>query len=388
MGAAAFCPRGLAILDITMPADQTPVPLPLLLAVALALVVLAVLIVAAVTVSRRRRLRRPVLPAPSPDTPGPAPVVALVLNPVKLGAAEAAELVARGCSAAGWAPPLVFETAVEDPGYGQARRALAAGADVVLAAGGDGTIREVARAVAGTGIPLGLVPLGTGNLLARALDLPVGRPEAAVAVALHGHTRRIDMGRVELENRLTGTRHRDAFLVMGGIGLDAEVIAATREDLKRRVGWLAYSEAGLRLLMRPQRRTRMSVALDGGAGVARKARTVLFANTGRMPAGIEFIPDARLDDGQLDVVVVSPRSVLGWAWVAGKAVTGFRRDIPVIEYLGSRRVTVTVEEPTATQLDGDVTGEATSVCAWVEPLALAVRVEDSPAAASAARPAA
>ena len=361
-----------------MPVDSSSLPLPAVLAAAAVLVGVILAVVLAVVLVLRRRSRA-VPPAPGPRPAGPAVQVAMVRNPVKLGADEAVELVRRACRGAGWPEPLVLETAVEDPGYGQARRALAAGADVVLAAGGDGTVREVARALAGSGTPLGLVPLGTGNLLARALDLPVGRPEAAVAVALHGATRHIDVGRVELENAVTGARHRDVFLVMGGIGVDAEVIAATRDDLKRWVGWLAYSEAGLRLLMRPQRRTRMSVSLDGGAGQARKARTVLFANTGRMPAGIEFIPDARLDDGRLDVVVVSPRSMLGWAWVAGKAVTGYRRDIPVIEYLGSRRVTVTVEDPTATQLDGDVTGEATTVSAWVEPLALGVRVESLPA---------
>lgn len=356
-----------------MPFDSSALPvLTVLLSVAL-------LLGAFLAVFLLRRRVRAVPQGPGPTAGGQAVQVALVRNPVKLGADDVVGLLERACREAGWPAPLVLETAVEDPGYGQARRALAAGADVVLAAGGDGTVREVARALAGTGTPLGLVPLGTGNLLARALDLPVGRPEAAVAVALHGATRRIDVGRVELENAVTGVRHRDVFLVMGGIGVDAEVIAATRDDLKRWVGWLAYSEAGLRLLMRPQRRTRMSVSLDGGAGQARKARTVLFANTGRMPAGIEFIPDARLDDGRLDVVVVSPRSMIGWAWVAGKAVTGYRRDIPVIEYLGSRRVTVSVEQPTATQLDGDVTGEATSVSAWVEPLALAVRVETLPA---------
>lgn len=297
--------------------------------------------------------------------------VAVVLNPIKAQAPAARVLLAEACELAGWDPPLVMETTPESPGYEQALRAVNLGADVVVAAGGDGTVREVARALAGTPAALGLLPLGTGNLLARNLGVPVTDLPAAVRAALHGPERRIDMGTMTLENAVTGEGSSSAFLVMGGIGLDAEVIAATRDDLKKRVGWLAYGEAGVRLL--PGRRTKMSISVDGEPARVRKVRSVLFANLGRLPAGIDFIPEARVDDGLLDVVVMSPRSLAGWLWVTGKVVTRYPRDLPVIDHRRARTVEIRVGQPTRTQLDGDVTGAATTVRVEVNPLALLIR---------------
>ncbi|MCC3281698.1 MULTISPECIES: diacylglycerol/lipid kinase family protein [Arthrobacter] len=318
--------------------------------------------------------------------------VAMVINPIKSQADSARTILAAACEIAGWEPPLIFETTVESPGHQQAQQALEAGADVVLAAGGDGTVREVARALANAPAAMGLIPLGTGNLLARNLGLPLNDLAGSVQAALHGSERRIDMGRLVLEDARTGARSTSNFLVMGGIGLDAEVIAATRDELKRRVGWLAYSEAGVRLMPGPRRR--MRIQLDDEPAQVRKVRSVLFANTGRLPAGIDFIPSAAVDDGMLDIVVLSPRTVLGWAAVVGKIVTRNRRDLPLIEYRRARRVTVSTEEPTITQLDGDLTGAATSVSVTVDPRCLRVRAADpqppgggagSTAAASPAR---
>lgn len=332
--------------------------------VALAAAVLCALMV------RRRRRRAAARSVFRPLAPGHQRV-ALVLNPVKLQAPDARLLVEQACELAGWDPPLILETTAASPGYEQARAALERGADVVLAAGGDGTVREVARALANTPAVLGLLPLGTGNLLARNLGLPVTDLASCVRSALHGQERRIDVGTIELENAVTGERSSSAFLVIGGIGLDAEVVAATKDELKRRVGWLAYSEAGVRLL--PGRRTRMSISLDGGPPRTRKVRSILFANLGKLPAGIDFIPEAQMDDGMLDIVVLSPRSVLGWFWMAGKVVTRYRRDIPVIDFERARSVEIRVAEPTRTQLDGDLTGAATSVRVQVDPSALRIR---------------
>ncbi|MCC3275804.1 MULTISPECIES: diacylglycerol/lipid kinase family protein [unclassified Arthrobacter] len=303
--------------------------------------------------------------------------VAMVINPIKAQADEARALLEAACELAGWDAPLILETTVDSPGYLQAVRALEAGADVVVAAGGDGTIREVSRAAAHSNASLGLVPLGTGNLLARNLDISVADLTGNVRNALHGDTRRIDMATIQLEDSTAGTASRNAFLVMGGIGLDAEVIAATRDELKKRVGWLAYSEAGVRLL--PGRRTRMNISIDDAPVHSQKVHSVLVANTGRLPAGIDFIPDAVVDDGLLDIIIMSPRSVLGWAWVAGKVMTRYPKDLPVIHHHRARKVTVSVAEPTQTQLDGDLTGAATSITVQVDPGALLVRVPQAPA---------
>ena len=307
--------------------------------------------------------------------------VALILNPVKLNAAETRALVEQACSDAGWDPPLILETTIEDPGTGQAHLALEAGADVVLAAGGDGTVRAVAQAMAHGPAALGLLPLGTGNLLVRNLGLPYNDIAGCLQVALHGSQRRIDMATVLLRNETTGTASEAPFLVMGGVGLDAAVVAATKDDLKEKFGWLAYSEAGVRHL--PGRRQRVSISLDGGAPQSRKVRTVLFANCGKLPAGIDFIPDSIIDDGYLDIVVMSPRSLAGWLWMAAKIVFRHRGEIPVIKYYRAREVTVWTAEPTHTQLDGDLSGAVTSLTARIDPGALLIRVPDGqPAAAS------
>src|ERR1700748_663256 len=95
----------------------------------------------------------------------------------------------------GWDEPLWLETTPEDPGRGQAKSAVSAGADLVLACGGDGTVTACAEGSAGTGVPLAIIPMGTGNLLARNIGLPVG-PDEALAVALGGVQRPVDAGRV------------------------------------------------------------------------------------------------------------------------------------------------------------------------------------------------
>ncbi|WP_104168180.1 diacylglycerol kinase family protein [Arthrobacter sp. SX1312] len=325
------------------------------------------------SVRRLQQTRTPTASVHEPVPVGSGPQrVALVLNPTKLQAHAARALVEQACSDAGWTPPLILETTIADPGTGQAEQALAAGADLVIAAGGDGTVRAVARALAHQPAALGLLPLGTGNLLVRNLGLPYNDVAGCLRLALHGFERRIDMGRITLRNEHTMTVSEYPFLVMGGIGFDASVMAATKDDLKEKYGWLAYSEAGMRHL--PGRRRRISISLDGQPPQTRKVRSLLVANCGKLPAGVDFVPDARIDDGYLDVVVLSPRSLLGWTFMAAKILLRHRGGIPVISYYRAREVTVWSGEPIATQLDGDASGTVTSMTARADPGALMVRV--------------
>ena len=321
---------------------------------------------------RRERSLRWEEPRAAVQATGERQRVALVLNPVKLSAPLAREQVEQACSDAGWDPPLVLETTVAEPGVAQARRAVEEGCDVVIAAGGDGTVRAVAAALVHSNTALGLLPLGTGNLLARNLGIAVNDVPRSVRQAIHGAARRIDMGRVELRNERTGVSGQHTFLVMGGVGLDAVVVAATKDALKKKFGWLAYSEAGVRSL--PGKRQRMSISIDGGPAQTRKVHSVLFANCARLPGGITFVPDATIDDGYLDVVITSPRSILGWLWVAAKILFRHPGPIPVISYHRVKRVDVRVSAATGTQLDGDTSGDVTSLSVSVVPGALMVRV--------------
>ncbi len=115
-------------------------------------------------------------------------------NPAKPGAAELRERALRACASRYLPEPLWYETTPEDPGVGQARRAVADGAEVVVAVGGDGTVRAVAEGLIGTPVAMALLPQGTGNLLARNLDLPLGDLDAQLRIALEGLDRTIDVG--------------------------------------------------------------------------------------------------------------------------------------------------------------------------------------------------
>lgn len=347
---------------------------------------------------------------PGEEVPDPAGPAAFVVNPVKV--ADGAALRRRTAEIAadfGLPEPLWFETTVDDPGAGQTRAAVAAGASVVVAAGGDGTVRTVAEVLAGTQVPMALLPLGTGNLLARNLDLPLESTELLIHTALGGTDHPIDLGwlRVaatpvgdgedaedhahaqssESAQSSEGTESAPApaptptehlFLVMAGVGFDAQMVAGADDDLKARMGWFAYFLAGARHLHGRKTHLRMRV----GEGEVRplKVRSLLFANCGRLPGGIVLLPDAELDDGWLDVAALDTRGgLVGWASLFGKVVLqglGFRRRLPApssIEFWRGREVHVVCSQPEQVQVDGDLIGEATELTARVQHSGLRVR---------------
>jgi len=278
----------------------------------------------------------------------------------------------EAAAATGWEPSFL-ETTLDDPGPGQARSAVAAGARMVVAAGGDGTVRACAHALAGTQVPLAIVPLGTANLAARALGVPPGTG-GALATAFGGHERRIDLAAA----RLAGAAGRaDAartltFAAMAGIGLDAEVVAATPRLLKRRAGWLAYAAAGAAHL--PGRGEWFTVRLDDGEPLARRARCVVVGNAGLLPGGFALLPRARLDDGVLDVGILAPVGPAGWVRVARHVVTGGGRDGPQLETHRARRIEILAETPLPREVDGEVIAPGRSLTVTLLRRSLTVRV--------------
>ena len=278
----------------------------------------------------------------------------------------------EAAAATGWEPSFL-ETTLDDPGPGQARSAVAAGARMVVAAGGDGTVRACAHALAGTQVPLAIVPLGTANLAARALGVPPGTG-GALATAFGGHERRIDLAAA----RLAGAAGRaDAartltFAAMAGIGLDAEVVAATPRLLKRRAGWLAYAAAGAAHL--PGRGAWFTVRLDDGEPLARRARCVVVGNAGLLPGGFALLPRARLDDGVLDVGILAPVGPAGWVRVARHVVTGGGRDGPQLETHRARRIEILAETPLPREVDGEVIAPGRSLTVTLLRRSLTVRV--------------
>jgi diacylglycerol kinase family enzyme len=292
---------------------------------------------------------------------------AVIVHPGKVGdrAAAQARLVEHA-SALGCPMPLWLETTAADPGPGQATSALADGADVVMVWGGDGTMIAVAEVVAGTGVPLGILPGGTGNLLARNLDIPLDIA-AAVRVALTGPERTIDLLDVEL-----GGGETRVSAVMCGAGFDAEMMAAP-EARKRRLGWGAYAIEGARSLRSKQMNLRISV--DGGSEQHVTGRTVLVANVGMLVAGLVLVPHASPDDGLLDVLVVDPVSPLDWIRTAAGIITrtGADTDPARIRFRG-REVRIATGHVRKRQIDGDIVTPGARLDVRVRPAALVVRV--------------
>jgi diacylglycerol kinase (ATP) len=270
----------------------------------------------------------------------------------------------------GWRTPVWLETTAADPGRSQTKQALAGGAATVIAFGGDGTARVVAEVLARTGVPMGLLPAGTGNLLARNLGIPPNRLESSLHIALTGRDRTIDVGHVEIAATPDDEPRREAFLVMTGLGFDAEVMAGTDPHLKERLGWVAYVVAGAGRLR--GRRTPITMQVDDGPLQQRRVRAVVIGNLGMLQGGIQLMPGAVPDDGWLDVVVVSPRSILGWLSVTGAVIT--RRGHATVEHFRCRTIEVKAERPLHAQLDGDPAGTAQVLRASVDPLALVIRV--------------
>ncbi|PRA04034.1 diacylglycerol kinase [Arthrobacter sp. MYb229] len=333
----------------------------------------AAAVLAAVTGYSVRKLSqdgKPMSQHPSAKEQSESKKVGLVINPSKSGADEARDAVAHVCAEAGLEEPLVFETTPENAGQEAAQNALDAGCDTIIAAGGDGTIRAVAEVLEGTETTLGLLPLGTGNLLARNVEVPLDDLHTAALVAVRGMVRRIDVGHMKLK-LLDGNSADHAFLVIAGVGTDADLFDDTDEELKSKVGWLAYSEAGLRQL--PGRRKKVEIKLSNDdAWQTRKVRSVLFANCGKLQ-GVDFVPDAKIDDGVLDAVVLSPRSAAGWGWILLKTAFRSRNKIPVMSFYQSTDISLRCVEPMNTQIDGDPTGQVNELQVSVNPSSLRIR---------------
>lgn len=298
--------------------------------------------------------------------PGKAAIVA---NPTRLADATAFRArVNERCARAGWDTPVWLETTPADPGTGMARQAVAHGATLVCALGGDGTVRAVAAALAGTRTPLGLLPAGTGNLLARNLGVPFDSPVRALEVALTGADRPIDVGRLVLDDEESA----HAFLVMAGMGFDADIMASAPERLKKRMGWPAYVVSFLQNLNGDRFGVRLE--FDDDAPISRRTRAIVVGNCGRLTGGLVLLPEAEVDDGYLDAVMLAPSGVVGWAAVMARVLTKQRKGHHRIEHRRLTRLTITADEPQHAQVDGDPIGQARTVTASVEPSALLVRV--------------
>ncbi|WP_411108653.1 diacylglycerol kinase family protein [Streptomyces sp. c-19] len=278
----------------------------------------------------------------------------------------------------GYAEQRWTETTAGDPSGALASRLGGTDTDLVVVCGGDGTVRACADVVAGTGLPLAIVPCGTGNLLARNLRLPT-EPVAALRKALRGQAVGLDVGRIRGDG-IPPTR----FAVMAGAGLDAAMVRDASARLKESLGWAAYVVSAVRHLGDP--RMRLSLRLDGGTPLERRARMVVIGNVGTLQGGLPLLPEARPDSGRLEVVLLDPRGVTGWlaaaGYLASRAPGGRRRRASgaveralahgALEYFGAARIDLRFARPQPRELDGDVFPAGTRLTVEVESGALLV----------------
>ncbi|MES2093009.1 MAG: diacylglycerol kinase family protein [Actinomycetota bacterium] len=314
-------------------------------------------------------------------------IAAVIYNPTKVDSEAFRSTLSGAAAEAGWGKPSFYETSEDDGGQGVASQALRDGASLIFAAGGDGTVRAVAEVVRNSGVPLALLPAGTGNLLARNLHLTLDDMPGSARSAFEGIDRPIDIGVIDIE-RADGTRDEHSFVVMAGMGIDAKMIKNTDDDLKEKAGWAAYINALVKSLRDPDE-LHVHYRLDGGPRTRRTVHTLILGNCGSLPANILLMPEAVIDDGLFDLMMTRPGGLLGWlrvwvkiAWTngvvrrtkAGRAVAGEHRNTSDLHYETGSSFEATLTRPEEIELDGDGFGKAVGFRTRIEAGALIVRV--------------
>lgn len=311
---------------------------------------------------------------------------AIVYNPVNMPLERVRRAVEEQERRGGWEKSRWFETNREDSGRQAAQRALAGNPDVVVAAGGDGTVRAVGEILTGSGVSMGIVPLGTGNLLARNLGLPLGEMPPAVAAAFDGTTRRIDVGNAEIEDP-QGERSAHTFLVMAGIGLDASMAKETSASAKRRLGWGAYVFPIARSIL-ANKNFGLRYRIDDERARSTRTHTVIVGNCGTLTGNMLLLPKAEVDDGLLDVVLLRPKGRFEWARIGtrltvqrmakrsqvGREALANTADLRALAYAQGQRFEVRFDSPQEAQLDGDTLGQIVAARITINPERLNVRV--------------
>lgn len=347
----------------------------------IAIVVIAVVAAVLIMRARKRWLMVQKLEARDDDQVR----YAFVINPSKPQAASVRTRIEEYCRDKGIQDIRFIDTQLDKDGSVCAEEALRDGAGVVVAVGGDGTVRTVASAMAGTDHAMGIVPIGTGNLFARNMGIPVGDVDAALAVATSHGSSHVDVGWMSLRDGAEPDR-KNAFLIIAGIGFDALMIDDTDPNLKKTVSWLAYFISGAKHLFAPKYTGDITVIRpDGSAQINTSVsfRTFMAGNCGEIP-GFSLMPNASFDDGLLDFELIDTTAGLfGWANLLGdvmhQTITRKANQSPlstnstIVQMQGSRS-DIRLVEPALAQVDGDILGETKHIQVTVDHQALCVRV--------------
>lgn len=246
------------------------------------------------------------------------------------------------------------------------RAALEAGAELVLVWGGDGMLQQCVRVLAGTNVPLAILPAGTANLLASNLGIPSDIAEA-VKIALHGVRLQLDVA----------TMNGEPFTVMGGAGFDGMMIADVDGTTKERLGRVAYVRSSIKAMSAP--RTTAKIRIDGAPWFDGPASCVLVANVGTLIGGLKVFETASPTDGLLDVGVVVAKGPLQWARVLGRIVSHSDPDAsPLVQSTTAKKVDVRFAHKVRYELDGGARTKTRHLKIHIRPGALTVCVPQPP----------
>ncbi len=258
--------------------------------------------------------------------------------------------------------PIWYEVRKSREAPDAAQRAIKAGADLVLLWGGDGTVQRSLDALAGSEVTVGVIPAGTANLLAVATSgIPTDLP-AAIDIALEGRRRPLDLGVIKDQR----------FAVMAGAGFDAIMMKAARGGLKDRFGRLAYVWTGTRATGTEP--VRMSVQVDGIDWFKDQASCLLLGNMGTLTGGLTAFPDARPDDGLLEVGVVTAHGPAQWATVLAHLLRGHPDRSELVRTTRGRRVDARFDRQIPYELDGGARPGTRRLQAQIDPAAITVAV--------------
>jgi YegS/Rv2252/BmrU family lipid kinase len=260
----------------------------------------------------------------------------------------------------GFEDPLWFEVPKSKRAPEAVEKATRAGADLILAWGGDGMVRRCVNALGDSQIPLGILPAGTANLLANHLGIETDL-RAALRTALRGERRKLDVGRFEGER----------FAVMAGAGLDAAMMKDS-DELKDRIGRVAYIFGGVANITNDSFDAKITI--DGTLWYDGPASTILVGNIGELFGGIEVFEDARPDDGILDVGLLTAENPLQIARAAARTVTGDTNKSPFVRITKARELKVKLDRKVRYELDGGDRKKVRSFKVKVEPGAITVCV--------------
>jgi len=266
----------------------------------------------------------------------------------------------RVLEAAGVDEPLWYEVPKAKRASEQVQRALDEGADVVFAWGGDGTVRRCIDVLAGSPASLAVLPAGTANQFATNLGIPEDI-EGAVDVGLRGDRRILDVGRFEKER----------FAVMAGAGFDAAMIRDA-DELKERIGRAAYLWSGSRNLREDG--FGAEIAVDGTDWYEGSATCILLGNLGDIFGGVDVFPDARPDDGMLELGIVTAEGLLQWTRTLARTAVGDPNRSPFVRTTKAKTVKVRLDRKVRYELDGGDRSKVKSFSVKVEPGALSVCV--------------